>query len=76
MKGVGDQPSFPDCSQWDDWQNWTQEMKDGIKKFVLASMDAMHFPGYFFWTWKVGNSLATGKVQSPFWSYQLGLENG
>ncbi|KAK7685287.1 hypothetical protein QCA50_011650 [Cerrena zonata] len=76
VKGVGSQPSFPDCTQWDDWRNWTQEMKDGIKQFVLASMDAMHFPGYFFWTWKVGNSSATGKVQSPFWSYQLGLENG
>ena len=76
IKGVGGQPSYPDCSGWDDWQNWTQDMKDGIKQFVLASMDAMHFPGYFFWTWKIGNSSTTGKVQSPLWSYQLGLENG
>ncbi|CAL1708174.1 unnamed protein product [Somion occarium] len=76
IKGAGTAPSFPDCTQWDDWENWTQDMNDGIKQFVLASMDSMHFPGYFFWTWKVGNSSVTGKVESPFWSYQLGLENG
>lgn len=28
-------------------------MKDGIKQFVMGSMDAMHMPGYMFWTWKV-----------------------
>jgi hypothetical protein len=31
---------------------------------------------YFFWTWKIGASLAPGKVNSPLWSYKLGLENG
>lgn len=31
---------------------------------------------YFFWTWKIGNSTRTGKVETPAWSYQLGLENG
>jgi glucan 1,3-beta-glucosidase len=31
---------------------------------------------YFFWTWKIGNSTATGKVETPFWSYQLALEHG
>ncbi|KAG6840682.1 hypothetical protein C0991_005143, partial [Blastosporella zonata] len=30
---------------------------------------------WFFWTWKVGNTTA-GKVESPLWSYQLGLHNG
>ena len=45
--------SYPDCGPWDDWPTWTQDMKDGIKSFVMGSMDAMHMPGYFFWTWKV-----------------------
>jgi len=76
VKGVDIDPSFTDCTQWDDWTTWTQDMKDGIKQFTMASMDAMHFPGYFFWTWKIGNSSATGKVESPMWSYKLGLENG
>ena len=31
---------------------------------------------YFFWTWKIGNSSTTGKVEAPFWSYKLGLEQG
>lgn len=31
---------------------------------------------YFFWTWKIGNSTTTGTVESPAWSYQLGLQNG
>ena len=31
---------------------------------------------YFFWTWKIGNSLVSGKVETPAWSYQLGLKEG
>ena len=31
---------------------------------------------WFFWTWKIGNSSVTGKVESPLWSYQLGLDQG
>ncbi|THG97563.1 hypothetical protein EW026_g4454 [Hermanssonia centrifuga] len=76
LKNVGANASFPDCGPWDDWPTWTQDMKDGIKSFVMASMDAMHMPGYFFWTWKIGNSTDTGIASSPMWSYQLGLENG
>ncbi|KAL7281935.1 hypothetical protein ACG7TL_003402 [Trametes sanguinea] len=76
VQNVGSTPSATDCDQWDDWQNWTQDMKTGIKNFVMSQMDGMHLPGYFFWTWKVGNSSVTGKVEAPFWSYQLGLENG
>jgi glucan 1,3-beta-glucosidase len=30
---------------------------------------------WFFWTWKIGPA-ASGKIESPSWSYQLGLENG
>lgn len=58
LKNVGANASFPNCEPWDDWPSWTPEMKDGIKKFVMASMDAMHMPGYFFWTWKVGPLLS------------------
>jgi len=39
----------------------------------MASMDS--FGDWFFWTWKIGKS-ATGKVQSPLWSYQLGFREG
>ena len=42
----------------------------------MSQMDSMALPGYFFWTWKVGNSSITGKVEAPFWSYKLGLDNG
>ncbi|KAI0666164.1 glycoside hydrolase [Trametes maxima] len=76
VQGVGSTPSAPNCDQWDDWENWTQDMKTGIKNFVMSQMDGMHLPGYFFWTWKIGNSSVTGKVEAPLWSYQLGLENG
>ena len=31
---------------------------------------------WFFWTWKIGNSSVTGKVESPAWSYSLGLQEG
>ncbi|KAI8984881.1 glycoside hydrolase [Trametes punicea] len=76
VQNIGQEPSATDCDQWDDWPNWTQDMKTGIKNFIMSQMDGMHLPGYFFWTWKVGNSSVTGKVEAPFWSYQLGLENG
>lgn len=76
LKNVGANASYPNCGPWDDWPTWTDEMKTGIKSFVMASMDAMHMPGYFFWTWKIGNSSVTGIASSPMWSYQLGLENG
>ncbi|KAI0333479.1 glycoside hydrolase [Cubamyces sp. BRFM 1775] len=74
--GVGPEPTQVDCTPWDDWTTWTDDVKTGIKNFVMSQMDGMHLPGYFYWTWKVGNSSVTGKVEAPFWSYQLGLENG
>ncbi|KAF9256137.1 glycoside hydrolase [Marasmius fiardii PR-910] len=62
------------CDQWTDWENYSDETKGELKTFVLNSMDALQ--NYFFWTWKIGPSLAAGKVVTPAWSYQLGLENG
>ncbi|KZT27908.1 glycoside hydrolase family 5 protein [Neolentinus lepideus HHB14362 ss-1] len=62
------------CDTWTDWPAWDDDMKSAIKQFALASMDALQ--NWFFWTWKIGNSTVTGKVESPAWSYQLGLQNG
>ncbi|RDB21561.1 putative glucan 1,3-beta-glucosidase D [Hypsizygus marmoreus] len=62
------------CTPWTDWQNYDSKMKTSIRNFALASMDALQ--DYFFWTWKIGNSSVTGKVETPAWSYQLGLEQG
>ncbi|KAA1471083.1 exo-beta-1,3-glucanase [Dentipellis sp. KUC8613] len=70
----GNWPAIGSCQPWTDWQNWNQAMKNDIKSFALASMDALQ--NWFFWTWKIGNSSVTGKVESPAWSYQLGLQNG
>ncbi|KAI0082781.1 exo-beta-1,3-glucanase [Panus rudis PR-1116 ss-1] len=70
----GSWPRIGDCDKWTDYQNWDNDMKQDIKKFALASMDALQ--NYFFWTWKIGNSSVTGKVESPAWSYQLGLQEG
>lgn len=74
--GVGPGSTFAECPQWDDWPNWTQDMKTAIKNFVMSQMDSMALPGWFLWTWKIGNSSVTGKVEAPFWSYKLGLDNG
>nr|VWP01326.1 Protein kinase domain-containing protein [Ganoderma boninense] len=73
---VGQNSTYAQCPTWDDWPNWTADMKTGIKNFVMSQMDSMALPGYFFWTWKIGNSSITGKVEAPFWSYKLGLDNG
>ena len=70
----GPWPSQGSCTTWTNWQSWDQEMKDSIKTFALASMDALQ--NWFFWTWKIGNATSTGLVESPAWSYQLGLQQG
>ncbi|KAF8058540.1 glycoside hydrolase family 5 protein [Lyophyllum atratum] len=61
------------CADWQDSSKWSAATKAGLQKFAEASMDALG--DWFFWTWKVGNSTA-GIVESPLWSYQLGLRNG
>ncbi|KAI0727191.1 glycoside hydrolase superfamily [Fomitopsis betulina] len=63
-----------DCAEWVDWQNWDDSFKSDIEQFALASMSALQ--NFFFWTWKIGNSSVSGKVESPQWSYQLGLQYG
>jgi len=70
-------PSFQSvgsCDVWTDWQAYDQSTKDAIKQYSMASMDALQ--NWFFWTWKIGNSSVSGVVESPAWSYQLGLEQG
>ncbi|KAL0947441.1 hypothetical protein HGRIS_013549 [Hohenbuehelia grisea] len=86
LNGVGDgvryegthsasgSPRVGSCERWTDWAKYSTSMKRDIMQFTMASMDA--FQNYFFWTWKIGPSLVTGKVETPAWSYQLGLING
>ncbi|KAG7087419.1 hypothetical protein E1B28_013387 [Marasmius oreades] len=62
------------CDKWTDWQNFSDDTKSQLKKFAMASMDGLQ--NWFFWTWKIGASSKSGKVETPAWSYQLGLENG
>ncbi|KAH7927098.1 glycoside hydrolase family 5 protein [Leucogyrophana mollusca] len=70
----GTWPAVGSCDPWTNWQTWDATMKQGIQQFAMASMDALQ--NWFFWTWKIGNSSVTGVVESPQWSYQLGLQNG
>ena len=70
----GPWPSQGSCTEWTDWQNWDQQTKDATMTFAMASMDALQ--NWFFWTWKIGASSRSGQVESPAWSYQLGLEQG
>lgn len=61
------------CDEWNNWDAWTDDRKAGLQTFVKASMDSLQ--NWFYWTWKIGASRAAGKVLTPQWSYQLGLEN-
>ncbi|EPQ27082.1 uncharacterized protein PFL1_05366 [Pseudozyma flocculosa PF-1] len=70
----GNFPRVGSCRVWDDWENYSDEMKTGLRRFALNAMDSLH--NFFFWTWRIGDSLRTGKPTSPMWSYQLGLEQG
>lgn len=70
----GNFPYVGSCQQFDDWENFSDDMKQGLRRFALTSMDSLQ--DFFFWTWKIGNSLRTGKPTSPVWSYSLGLAQG
>ncbi|KAF7977045.1 hypothetical protein HWV62_4814 [Athelia sp. TMB] len=73
LEGVNVPPITSNCGPWQSSAGWSAATKAGVMAFTLASMDALQ--DYFFWTWKVGNSTA-GIVESPLWSYQLGLQEG
>ncbi|CAA7260371.1 unnamed protein product [Cyclocybe aegerita] len=74
LTGVGGRQSYGgDCADWQDSSNWTAGTKAGLMRFTSATMDALG--DWFFWTWKIGPS-TRGIVESPLWSYQLGLRNG
>ncbi|KAG2012277.1 exo-beta-1,3-glucanase [Coprinopsis cinerea AmutBmut pab1-1] len=51
IREVGVTSDHPQCRLYDDWENWTDELKAGLQNFILASMDAIG--DFFFWTWKV-----------------------
>ena len=51
MVGVGVVSANPQCPEYDDWPNYTDEMKAGLLNMVLATMDSLG--DWFFWTWKV-----------------------
>jgi len=62
------------CSTFDAWESWDAGFKTGLNDLALSTMDALQ--NWFYWTWKIGNSSISGRVESPFWSYSLGLDNG
>ncbi|TFK32824.1 glycoside hydrolase superfamily [Crucibulum laeve] len=74
LLGVGTDSTNPQCPEYDDWENFNSTMKEGIKNFIEASFDALG--DWFFWTWKIGPSQTSGRIETPLWSYQLGLRNG
>ncbi|KAG8722336.1 hypothetical protein FRC08_003779 [Ceratobasidium sp. 394] len=67
-------PRLGNCETWLDADTWTDEVKANLKTLALSHMDATQ--NHFFWTWKIGASDRTGKVNSPLWSYSLGLKGG
>jgi aryl-phospho-beta-D-glucosidase BglC (GH1 family) len=67
-------PRVGSCDQWNNYQLWDQATKDALKSFSLSTMDALQ--NWFFWTWRIGESSATGKVEAPFWSYKLAIQEG
>jgi len=72
LNGIGG--DVAGCDTWNDWKSYTPATVDGLKKVVLASMDALQ--NYFFWTWKIGNSTVLGTSSCPMWDYKLGRQQG
>ncbi|KJA22085.1 glycoside hydrolase family 5 protein [Hypholoma sublateritium FD-334 SS-4] len=73
LLGVNITSKNPFCPEYDAWESFNGTMKAGIQNFVMATFDALG--DWFFWTWKIAPSQA-GRVETPLWSYQLGLEQG
>lgn len=71
VRGVGGQVAYGgDCSVWEDASAWDQATKDGLKQFVLSSMDA--FQNYFYWTWKVHTTKLVGRhILTAYLDWQL-----
>lgn len=62
------------CSSWNDWPTWDEARKEGLQQVAYAHMDATQ--NWFFWTWKIGNSIKTGFAPNPMWHMKQGLSEG
>ncbi|KAL0577793.1 hypothetical protein V5O48_004194 [Marasmius crinis-equi] len=59
-------PRVGSCTQWTDWENYSDTTKAELTEFALGSFDAL----------QIGGLLASGKVETPAWSYKLDVDNG
>ncbi|KAG8764321.1 hypothetical protein FRC15_007690, partial [Serendipita sp. 397] len=66
-------PRTGDCAPWIDYTTWDQSTKDSLRGLGLSSMDSLR--DSFFWTWRIGES-TRGRVEAPFWSYKLAIQEG
>ncbi|KAH7103862.1 glycoside hydrolase family 5 protein [Auriculariales sp. MPI-PUGE-AT-0066] len=73
VNGVENTHGTLNCDFWDNYQAWNQTTKDQLTSFALASMEGLR--NFFFWTWKIAPA-ASGNIEAPLWSYQLGLQEG
>jgi hypothetical protein len=71
---VADEHTTTDCTQWDNWENYTPTQKENLLSFAMSNFDALQ--NWFFWTWKIGPNTITNSPRAPLWSYKLGLDNG
>ncbi|MBW0518499.1 hypothetical protein O181_058214 [Austropuccinia psidii MF-1] len=69
-------PPIGSCELWNNYRNWSNDMKDHIADLAATSQDAMQ--NSFFWTWKISqlNRAKDGLKPNPLWDYQLGLQQG
>lgn len=62
-----------DCARWNDYSTWDASIKSGLRDLSASTMDALG--DWFFWTWRIGEA-TSGKVEAPFWSYKLAIQEG
>ena len=92
FNGGGNFPVTGDCMEYLNFDLWDDQWKADMKQYALQSMSALQVgfmhcsingvmlicasQNWFFWTWKIGDSIVTKKPTSPAWSYSLGLKEG
>jgi hypothetical protein len=41
LHSTADQHTTQNCTQWDEWENYTPTQKANLKSFAMSSMDAL-----------------------------------
>ena len=48
LHDVSDEHTTKDCTQWDQWENYTTTQKQNLMSFAMSNFDALQVSSLFF----------------------------